>query len=310
MIRPVRRTPARLLLAVVAGVVTALSALVGVAPAEASGCTSSHGVTVVVDYASLGGGVVSRCLPDGGGKAAASLFSGAGFALTRVQQFPGAVCRVSGKPAADPCVQMPPATAYWGLFWSSGTSGTWTYATEGVDGLTIPEGGYLGFAWQHGGRTTPGLAPAPHPTPTPSSPPATLPPTTNAPDGPGGDQPTADDPTPTTAPPTSAATTAPTTAPGDPTVAPSKRPHTRPGEAEQTGPGRKHKDKHRTAGERARDAQAASIGEGDEAVVADESGPSDESNRLPGWVPVAVLAGLATVGGVAYVLRGRGMGTG
>ena len=36
---------------------------------------------------------------------------------------------------------MPPTNAYWGLFWSNGTSGTWAYASEGVDSLSVPAGG-------------------------------------------------------------------------------------------------------------------------------------------------------------------------
>ena len=93
------------------------------APAVAAGCSGSTGVTVVVDHHQLGGGVQQACDADGGGKAASTVFPDSGFPLTYVQRQPGFVCRVSGAPASDPCVNTPPASAYWSLWWSDGKSG-------------------------------------------------------------------------------------------------------------------------------------------------------------------------------------------
>ena len=145
------------------------------APAAAAGCTGSTGVTVVVDHHQLGGGVQQACDADGGGKAASTVFPDSGFPLTYVQRQPGFVCRVAGAPSSDPCVNTPPASAYWSLWWSDGKSGTWTYSSTGVGSLKVPDGGYVAFSWQgQDGKATPGVAPSPRtaspsPAPSPSS---------------------------------------------------------------------------------------------------------------------------------------------
>ena len=73
----------------------------------------------------------SRCAPDGGGRTADRLLKDTGHALTYVQRFPAFVCRIDGVPADDPCVNTPPADAYWGLWWSDGESGEWSYSSLG-----------------------------------------------------------------------------------------------------------------------------------------------------------------------------------
>jgi hypothetical protein len=160
------RLAARLVAAVV---LTAATTALPVAPAHAAACTSADGVTVVVDYHELGGGVGQVCDAGGAGKSAAAQFADAGFALTRVQRQPGFICRVQGKPASDPCVNTPPADAYWGLWWSDGKSGSWTYATQGVDSLTVPRGGSVALSWNgSASKSAPGVAPAKHASPSPS----------------------------------------------------------------------------------------------------------------------------------------------
>jgi hypothetical protein len=154
------------------GLVAAGLVLLSQAPAAAAGCTGSGGVTVVVDYHQLGGGVQQACDADGGGKAASTVFPDSGFPLTYVQRQPGFVCRVSGAPSSDPCVNTPPARAYWSLWWSDGTSGSWTYASTGVGSLTVPDGGYVAFSWQgQDGKAAPGVAPTPRTAPTSPPPP-------------------------------------------------------------------------------------------------------------------------------------------
>ena len=144
-------------------------------PAVAAGCTGSTGVTVVVDHHQLGGGVQQACDADGGGRAASTVFPDSGFPLTYVQRQPGFVCRVAGAPSNDPCVNTPPASAYWSLWWSDGKSGTWTYASTGVGSLTVPDGGYVAFSWQgQDGKAAPGVTPTPRaasssPSPSPSA---------------------------------------------------------------------------------------------------------------------------------------------
>lgn len=158
------------------GVLAALMALLtlpGLPAASAAGvCPDATGVVVVVDFGQLGGGVQQHCVAGSGG-AASGIFGQAGYPLDYVQREPGFVCRVAGKPSADPCVNTPPANAYWGLFWSDGKSGTWSYATTGAQSLRIPSGGYVGFAWQgQSGQVKPGMTPIARlaqPSPSPSS---------------------------------------------------------------------------------------------------------------------------------------------
>ena len=99
-----------------------------------------------------------------------------GYTFTYVQRQPGFVCRINGQPASDPCVNTPPVDAYWGLWWSDGTSGTWTYSSVAAGSLTIPDGGYVAFAWQSGARSAPGAPATAHassPTSAPTSTPTT-----------------------------------------------------------------------------------------------------------------------------------------
>jgi hypothetical protein len=178
------RLAARLVAAVV---LTAATTALPVAPAHAAACTSADGVTVVVDYHELGGGVGQVCDAGGAGKRAAAQFADAGFALTRVQRQPGFVCRVQGKPASDPCVNTPPADAYWGRWWSDGKSGGWTYATQGVDSLTVPKGGSVALSWNgSASKSAPGVAPAKHTSPSPSPTPTPNPPKQPSPQPGGG----------------------------------------------------------------------------------------------------------------------------
>ena len=141
------------------------AAVVGIsaAPAPAgaaSVCTA--GATVVVDFHSLGGGVQTACDPHGGGRTAATIFGDVGVKLTYVQRMAGAVCQVQDEPATPPgdCVSMPPANAYWSLWWSDGHTGSWTYASAGVGSQTVPAGGSVAFSWQgSAARAEPGVTP-------------------------------------------------------------------------------------------------------------------------------------------------------
>ncbi|HQR26636.1 MAG TPA: hypothetical protein PLP61_06300 [Nocardioides sp.] len=162
------------------------------APAGAAACSDGDGVTVVVDFHELGGGVQQQCDADGAGTSAATLLPRNGFPLDYVQRQPGFVCRVAGEPADDPCVNTPPADAYWGVFWSDGKSGSWKYAAEGVGSLEVPDGGYVALAWQGSStRNPPGMAPRSHASPTPSA-------TSSSPAAPAGGGPTLPAPPPAT----------------------------------------------------------------------------------------------------------------
>ncbi|UFN45864.1 hypothetical protein [Nocardioides okcheonensis] len=159
--RVVRRLAAALAV-LVAGPGLAL----GSAPAAtAATCTSAGGVSVVVDYRELGGGTVTACAADGGGRSAAAIFASVGVSITYATRQPGFVCRVNGAPTSDPCVNTSPANAYWGLWWADGSRASWTYSSYGVGSLTVPAGGSVGWSWQQdrtAGTSVPGRRAAGH----------------------------------------------------------------------------------------------------------------------------------------------------
>ena len=168
----------RRLVAVILTMTATSAALIAVsAPTSAATCSSASGVSVVVDFDGVTGGVRSACVAGGGDRPADEVITSAGFALTWVQRQPGFLCRVDGVPAGDPCANTPPADAYWGLFWSDGKDGVWHYSDFGVTGLQVPDGGYIALAWQSGTRRVPGQSATAHSvvTPGPTSTPSETP---------------------------------------------------------------------------------------------------------------------------------------
>jgi hypothetical protein len=261
------------------------AAVVGVpTPSEAAPCPGSAGVSVFVEYGALGGGTALSCVPEGGGRTADRLLKGSGHELDYVQRFPGFVCRIDGVPGDDPCVNTPPSDAYWGLWWSDGESGRWTYSSLGAGSLTIPAGGYVAMVWDDSaGAVRPRTGAPAHPTPTPSpSPTATKPPS----------------PDPTPAPTGSATPTAPATA--QPTAQPSrtKKPSKTPSPS----------DAPTTTEPTSASSAASPSDEKTEAggVIQDPVHPAAATadEGLPGWVaPVLVVVLLGAAGAVAVVRR-------
>ncbi|MBU8859769.1 MULTISPECIES: hypothetical protein [unclassified Micromonospora] len=159
MFRPrstVRNWLAGLLAAVVAGV-----ALTAVEPtpraAHAAACVGTSGVTVVVDFAALGGGVQVGCAPGDPATGLAAL-QGAGFTVTGTKRWGLAfVCRINGKPTAatEPCVNTPPVTAYWS-YWHAPSGGSWSYSTSGATSYNPAPGSVEG--WSFGAGAPPGIA--------------------------------------------------------------------------------------------------------------------------------------------------------
>jgi len=152
----VRRRAAALLAAVVvaAGLVAAEAR-----PAFAAACAPGTGVTVVVDFGPLGGGVTVGCHTGDPATGLAAL-TGAGFTVTGTQRWGLAfVCRIDGKPtpAQDPCVNTPPATAYWS-YWHASPGGAWTYSTVGAGAYNPAVGSVEG--WRFGSGQAPSI-PAP-----------------------------------------------------------------------------------------------------------------------------------------------------
>jgi len=143
-----------------AGLLALAVPLLGQTPsASAAACSTSSGVSVVVG-ASVG------CAPGHPSSALAAL-QAAGHSVTMVARFPGAVCRIDGTPAADPCVVMPPSSAYWS-FWTATRGGTWRYASSAVAAYHPAPGTVVGFAF--GSGAPPAAAPPPAPRPAPTTP--------------------------------------------------------------------------------------------------------------------------------------------
>ncbi len=159
----------------VGALVAAAASLVASGTAHAATCGGAHGVSVVVDFHQLGG-VETACDAGGAGETAARQLTDVGHTLTYVQRQPGFVCRVDGAPSSDPCVDTPPSDAYWSVWWSDGKSGKWSYSSEGVGALQVPDGGYVALSWQGGSAKAPPRAAATaHPTHTPSPSPSGTP---------------------------------------------------------------------------------------------------------------------------------------
>lgn len=132
-------------------VATAATTVLVAAPAVAAPCAAGAGVTVVV-------GDTITCDPDGGESAAES-FKDAGHTLTYVDSQPGFVCQVDGAPSTS-CARTPPSNAYWGLFWSDGTSGSWKYSAVAASALAVPDGGWVAFVFQQSSdKTLPSVQP-------------------------------------------------------------------------------------------------------------------------------------------------------
>jgi hypothetical protein len=171
-------------------------------------------VTVVVDFAALGGGVRVGCAAGSPGSGLLALLA-AGFSYSFVPRQPGFVCQINRLPPPDPCNGAPPPTAYWS-YWHARPGGSWTYSSEGAGTFMPPPGSVEGWAFGDG-QKQPGIAPPARPAP---------PPTTSA-------------PRPTTAQPTTArpTKTRPTAAGPNAATAGSSRP-AQPGASSTAGTGR------------------------------------------------------------------------
>lgn len=191
--RPGRRGAAVVTTLLAVGAVLAAPAPRAAAWSDGPCPTLSTGVTVVVDFHQLGGGVVVRCAPGAPADGWEAL-TGAGFAVRGTTRFPGFVCRIDDRPATDPCVTAAPADAYWS-YWNAARGGTWTYSEVGARSRTPPVGSVEAWSFSDEtgrppripppGRPSPATtAPAPRPQPVPAPVPAAPPAGPAAPAGP------------------------------------------------------------------------------------------------------------------------------
>ncbi len=195
------RRAARLVLAV-ALLAAATTAVLPFAPGTpAAGawtegpCPTAAGVTVVVDFQELGGGVWVRCT-DSTVDTGFQALDATAIPWSPTVRFPGFLCRIDGKPAGDPCQNTSPASAYWS-YWIADRGGAWCYSTFGAGNRNPPEGTVEGWSFSLNRTST---SPAtPRYAPPPRVPGA---PTTNgAGCDPSKTPPATPAPTPTTAPP-------------------------------------------------------------------------------------------------------------
>lgn len=279
MLRLVVRLAVATLAVAAAGVAVQPSAL-------AAACSSSSGVSVVVDFHQLKSGAAqTSCDAGGAGKYAAAQFTDVGHTLTYVQN-EAFVCQVDGL-GAPQCARTPPADAYWSLWWSDGKSGKWKYASLGVASLKVPAGGYVALSWQKGNAEVPPRPiPTAHRATSPTSHPTTASPSSHPTQGP-------------TSTPTSAVTSPVTsTGPVSPTSSPpAKHQH------HHADPSKTAKPHHHASKDSGVQADAPTHG-----FIPASSGSG--SGGLPGWVaPVAVVVVFALVGTIALLRRKSSGGT-
>lgn len=167
--------------------VTSFAYVGSVAPAQAAGyngyCKTSFGVTVVVDFRNLGGGVAIRCSPVGGGATGQQALEAAGIPVTEPARMPGFVCRLYGEPTAtatlpggyhEQCVNTPPSDAHW-QYYQASNGGSWGSSSRGYTQSQVIAGGFEGWSFTEGSTDhAPAVAPSRPSAPPP--PPKTQPP--------------------------------------------------------------------------------------------------------------------------------------
>jgi hypothetical protein len=166
---PARRSAWRLVVAL-STLALAPASLLGAPPAGAAttgACPDASGVTVVVDFHELGGGIVVRCAGSSV-RSGAEALAQAGFTVTEPLRTPGFVCRIEGKPGADreACVDTPPTSAYWS-YWRADRGGSWTYSSQGASATRPAQVEGWSFALDRSATAVPppGIAPPPLPPP-------------------------------------------------------------------------------------------------------------------------------------------------
>lgn len=148
-------------------------------------CEPNAGVTVIVDFQTQRTApgdepVYVGCAPGEQANGFAALQS-AGFAPQGTERWgPAFVCRLMGlpSPAQEPCVNTPPANAYWS-YWKSRPGGQWSFSALGATDLQnpVPLGSVEGWSFS---TATP--SPVPRLAPLDAAGPGALTPTVN-PDG-------------------------------------------------------------------------------------------------------------------------------
>jgi hypothetical protein len=148
-------------------------------------CDDGDGVTIVVDFGSLGGGVNVRC----GAQPIKNGFDVFRHANVSYETVSGSefVCRIAGKPGpqSEDCTNTPPGDAYW-TYWYAKPGGEWKYSNLGPGSRKPPPGSYDGWVFNSGEpRHAPGYPPPPAPATTTTAAPASTPGPADTTPGPG-----------------------------------------------------------------------------------------------------------------------------
>ena len=188
--------------------------------ASSAACTTTAGVTVIVDFTHFSRSIERGCAAGEPADALGAIHA-AGFSTAGTSRYGDAfLCRVDNLPAPkdEACGDTPPANSSWAFYWAKPGDTTWTYSRTGVLSYHPATGTVIALAF--GNHAKPEITPAaavpvpPPPTTTPTSPPvsALIAPTTTL-----GGAPTTTARTPvsttTAARPTTSPVTASTSAP-------------------------------------------------------------------------------------------------
>jgi hypothetical protein len=151
-----------------------------------SSCSTTSGVVIVVDFSAFGGAINQQCDPDTSTDALTAM-NAEGFATQGdSHDGDGFVCRINNlpTPAQDPCVNTPPATAYWAFWIANPGQTSWSVSPLGAMSLD-PKPGSTEL-WSFGSGATPSFPPSAVAATDPVVPTTAPTPVTTAPVRPGG----------------------------------------------------------------------------------------------------------------------------
>lgn len=135
----------------------------------AGACQTSKGVTVVVNFGSLGWGTKVSCYTGATSSTTGlTALHAAGFSTEGTDHDgPGFVCRISGQPTPDQdkCLNTPPASAYWS-YWQATNGGSWVYSNQGAATQHVHVGGFEGWSFGNGSARPTSSNPSRPPEPT------------------------------------------------------------------------------------------------------------------------------------------------
>jgi hypothetical protein len=125
-------------------------------------CDDGQGITLVVDFQGLGGGVNVRCAaqPVNNGYDAFR-HTNVSYETVSGKDF---VCRIAAKPGDADCSAYPPGNYYWSYWWAK-PGGDWQYATKGAGAHKPVPGAYEGWSFVNSDESSPPRYPPP-PAPT------------------------------------------------------------------------------------------------------------------------------------------------